>query len=216
MSTAPLYGLDAIVLAGGLGTRLQSVWNGPKCIVPIKGRPVVDYVIEDLRRAGVERVILSLGHRAREVQVCVERCRGIVIDRVHFYESEPAGVIAALRAVVRAWSSSTVKLSSTIVVANGDTIVRTDEWAEMLRAHREWKKPTRGARRPYSTAIFDDDTGQHSGLYFIETEALAFNRSIPSDLLEASRPVSGRVHFVDVGTPEGLARAEDFIEAHRL
>jgi len=213
MSTAPLYGLDAIVLAGGLGTRLQSVWNGPKCIVPIAGRPVIDYVIEDLRKAGIERVILALGHRAEEVRACVQRRRSAIVDHVHVHVSEPAGVVAALRAAVRAWSTG---LSSTIVVANGDTIVRTDDWADMLRAHREWKKPTRGARRPYSTAIFDDDTGQHSGLYFIETEALAFNRSIPSDLLEASRPVSGRVHFVDVGTPEGLARAEDFIEAHRL
>ena len=226
MSALPLYGLDAVVLAGGYGTRLRPAWDGPKCLVPVRsparevpsgspstflGRPVIDYVIDDLRAAGVERVILALGYQSDAVIAHVSK-RVVAVERVHWHVSEPAGVVAALRAVARSWATSTVKLSSTLVVANGDTIVRPEDWGELLRMHRDWKRPTRQARRPGGTAIFDDDTGQHTGLYFVETEMLSPSRSIPADLLEASRPVSGRAPFADVGTPDGLAAAADFVQ----
>jgi bifunctional UDP-N-acetylglucosamine pyrophosphorylase/glucosamine-1-phosphate N-acetyltransferase/UDP-N-acetylglucosamine pyrophosphorylase len=52
----------AIVLAAGKGTRMKS--ELPKVLVPVAGRPMIRYVIDSLRQAGVDRIIVVVGYRA--------------------------------------------------------------------------------------------------------------------------------------------------------
>jgi bifunctional UDP-N-acetylglucosamine pyrophosphorylase / glucosamine-1-phosphate N-acetyltransferase len=52
----------AIVLAAGKGTRMKS--ELPKVLCPVRGRPMVEYVLDVLRRAGVQRLLLVVGYRA--------------------------------------------------------------------------------------------------------------------------------------------------------
>lgn len=52
----------AIVLAAGKGTRMKS--ELPKVLVPVAGRPMIRYVIDALRSAGVERIVVVVGYRA--------------------------------------------------------------------------------------------------------------------------------------------------------
>jgi len=55
---------EAIILAGGLGTRLRSVIPDlPKCMAPVNGKPFIVYVIEYLYKQGVEKFILSVGYK---------------------------------------------------------------------------------------------------------------------------------------------------------
>ncbi len=56
----------AIVLAAGKGTRMKS--DLPKVLCQANGRPLVDYVIDSLRNAGVERVVAVVGYKAEDVQ----------------------------------------------------------------------------------------------------------------------------------------------------
>ena len=56
----------AIVLAAGQGTRMDS--DLPKVLIPVLGRPMVRYVIDALREAGLEDILLVVGYRADEVQ----------------------------------------------------------------------------------------------------------------------------------------------------
>jgi len=54
---------EAIVLAGGLGTRLQEVLPGiPKCMAPMNGKPFLAYVLDYLIEQGFTKVILSVGY----------------------------------------------------------------------------------------------------------------------------------------------------------
>ena len=56
------FGGEAIILAGGLGTRLkETVPDLPKCMAPVAGRPFLFYVINYLRSQGVEKFIFSPG-----------------------------------------------------------------------------------------------------------------------------------------------------------
>jgi D-glycero-alpha-D-manno-heptose 1-phosphate guanylyltransferase len=56
---------EAIVLAGGLGTRLKSaVADLPKCMAPVDGKPFLHYLITYLQKQGIERIIFSLGYLA--------------------------------------------------------------------------------------------------------------------------------------------------------
>jgi len=61
-------GIEAIVLVGGLGTRLQgTVRDIPKALAPVRGKPFLDFVVENLMRYGVSNIILSIGHRAEQI-----------------------------------------------------------------------------------------------------------------------------------------------------
>ena len=56
---------EAILLAGGLGTRLRAaVPELPKCLAPVRGRPFIAYVTDYFRQQGIERFIFALGYKS--------------------------------------------------------------------------------------------------------------------------------------------------------
>jgi bifunctional UDP-N-acetylglucosamine pyrophosphorylase/glucosamine-1-phosphate N-acetyltransferase/UDP-N-acetylglucosamine pyrophosphorylase len=65
----------AVVLAAGLGTRMKS--ELPKVLVPVLGRPMIDYVLDALKQAGIGRVIVVVGYRAELVQAHLADREGI-------------------------------------------------------------------------------------------------------------------------------------------
>ncbi len=62
MATAPI----AIILAAGKGKRMVS--DLPKVLLPVCGRPMVRYVVDAVREAGIERMVVAVGHRAEMVR----------------------------------------------------------------------------------------------------------------------------------------------------
>ena len=61
--------MEAIVLAGGFGTRLATRLQGvPKPMAPVAGRPFLEILLTQLQRAGCNRVVLSVGHLHRVIQ----------------------------------------------------------------------------------------------------------------------------------------------------
>jgi len=66
-------GLRALLLAGGLGTRLRPLTETvPKCLVTVAGRPLIDYWFERLARAGVRRVRVNNHHLPEAVRAHIE------------------------------------------------------------------------------------------------------------------------------------------------
>jgi len=59
----------AVVLAAGMGTRMKS--DLPKVLCPILGRPMIEFVLDALERAGVERSIVVVGYRADDVKAAL-------------------------------------------------------------------------------------------------------------------------------------------------
>ncbi|HYC29659.1 MAG TPA: sugar phosphate nucleotidyltransferase, partial [Chitinophagaceae bacterium] len=56
---------SAIILAGGLGTRLRSaVADLPKCMAPVGGKPFIAYVIEHFKQQGIRQFIFALGYKS--------------------------------------------------------------------------------------------------------------------------------------------------------
>jgi len=83
--------MEAILLAGGLGTRLATRLNGvPKPMAPIAGRPFLAILLNQLERAGCERVLLSVGHLHTVIMDCFgESFHGMRLDYV--IEEAPLG-----------------------------------------------------------------------------------------------------------------------------
>jgi len=60
---------EAIILAGGLGTRLRSVVNDvPKPMAPINNKPFLEYILEFLNEQGFNRIILSVGYKWEDIK----------------------------------------------------------------------------------------------------------------------------------------------------
>ena len=62
--------MQAIILAGGLGTRLRPVTiNIPKCMVPINGKPFLLYLLNLLKIHGIENVLLCIGYLGEQIEI---------------------------------------------------------------------------------------------------------------------------------------------------
>lgn len=107
--------MEAIVLAGGLGTRLRSVITDlPKPMAPIGDKPFLEYILKYLQKNGVKRVILSVGYKWETIQEYFgTNFNGI--ELIYSVEDEQLGTGGAIKkAMVHV-------LSEVVYIINGDT-----------------------------------------------------------------------------------------------
>jgi NDP-sugar pyrophosphorylase family protein len=110
---------QAVVLAGGRGTRLGELTaETPKPLLDVGGRPFIEWVIDNLARQGVERVVLTVGYRAEAFERWLAGYDGSVeVDL--FAEDEPLGTGGALTLLLD-------QLDNRVLVLNGDTLFDAD------------------------------------------------------------------------------------------
>ena len=67
--------MKGLILAGGLGTRLRPISHtGPKQLVPIANKPVLHYIIEDLKDSGITEIGMIVGYTKGRIQKIVDSC----------------------------------------------------------------------------------------------------------------------------------------------
>ena len=87
----------AIILVGGLGTRLRPLTDStPKPLLPLKGKPIVQHSIEHLRKQGVQKIILSVGYGALQIQEYFQK-QPQLGPLSYSVESEPLGTGGAVK-----------------------------------------------------------------------------------------------------------------------
>ena len=226
--------ITAVILAGGLGTRLQSVVpDKPKVLAEISGRPFLAYLLEQLSCSGVRKVVLCSGYMANKVEECFEETYK-TLRLLYSREEQPLGTGGALRlALPRFWSD-------TVLVMNGDSYMDADIAVYVDRFLRKGcqaaliltKVPDTARygrvtidENENITAFDEKGTGSgpgwiNAGIYLMKKSLIA---SIPTgrpyslerELLPAlaGRELSGfccEGRFIDIGTPESYTEAEDF------
>lgn len=142
--------MEAIVLAGGFGTRLrQAVPDLPKPMAPIAGRPFLQILLSSLAQKGFHRVILSLGYMAEKVvDYFGEQFSGM--ELVYEIETSPLGTGGAVRqALTRCHADHAY-------VLNGDTYLD----AEVSELEAQWQEQ----RMPIIVARFVPDTTRYGRL----------------------------------------------------
>lgn len=125
---------EAIILAGGLGTRLRSVvGNLPKPLAPVQGRPFVAWLLDILEQQGIRRVILATGYKA-EVVCTVLGSRWKRMSLEYAVETIPLGTGGAIAHAARCLESDSA------FVLNGDTYLELDYRAfAVAMRHRDAK-----------------------------------------------------------------------------
>jgi D-glycero-alpha-D-manno-heptose 1-phosphate guanylyltransferase len=118
--------MEAIILAGGLGTRLATRLSGiPKPMAPVAGRPFLEILLNQLARAGCGRVLLSVGHLGTVIQDYFgSRFRDMRVE--YAVEEAPLGTGGAIRLAL------TQTTEGAALVLNGDTFLDAD-YAAMMR-----------------------------------------------------------------------------------
>jgi len=227
--------MEAIVLAGGLGTRLAARLNNvPKPMAPVAGRPFLEILLSQLRRAGCARVVLSVGHLHEAIENHFgAEFRGMRVD--YAIESAPLGTGGAIRAALALAGEDSV------LVLNGDTFLDAD-YAAMLHFHEQEATPltiavTRCANLARYGGVVIHGTSEglrvsgfqekgRTGAGWINAGAYSLRKDLrwPENLPEkysfetdflaahidsldaAAFPVTG--FFLDIGVPEDLDRAQ--------
>jgi len=90
--------MKGIILSGGTGSRLRPITHtGPKQLVPIGNKPVIDYAIEDLREAGIEEIGVVLGNIGRqEIQDHLGDGSEYGVEITYIVQGEPLGLAHAV------------------------------------------------------------------------------------------------------------------------
>jgi D-glycero-alpha-D-manno-heptose 1-phosphate guanylyltransferase len=121
--------LQAIVLAGGLGSRLRSVVHDrPKVMAEVAGRPFLEYILIGLERAGFGRVVLAVGYRKAAISKYFGRAFGD-LDLVYSEEQKLLGTGGGIHRALRYTEPEPC------FVLNGDTWVEL-HYQDMLSVHR--------------------------------------------------------------------------------
>jgi NDP-mannose synthase len=122
--------MRAIVLAGGLGTRLRPYTTViPKPLVPIGDRPVLEHIIRSLAAAGVDRVDLCVNHLGQLIRSYLAHADlppGLQL--AFHWETQPLGTAGAVAAIS--------DLEGSFIVMNGDVLTTLD-YRELVDFHRE-------------------------------------------------------------------------------
>ena len=89
--------MQAVIMAGGKGTRLATVTkNIPKPMVPIEGKPLLEYQIENLKESGVTNIILIVGHLGDVIREHFGEGSGFGVNISYYVEESPLGTAGAL------------------------------------------------------------------------------------------------------------------------
>jgi len=223
---------EAIILAGGLGTRLRSVVPDlPKCMAPVNEKPFLTYVINHLSSQGIGHFIFSLGYKSEAIVAFLEKDFPSLLFKTSI-EDEPLGTGGAVK------KACGIAKDKSVLVTNGDTLFTIDltkvaGFHSLAGADCTLSlKPMTNFNR-YGVVEIDNDNviksfkeKQHyeSGLINGGVYALHVNKFLNEDLPEkfsfetdylekyySKRRIMGVAqdeYFIDIGIPEDYARAQ--------
>lgn len=229
---------EAIVLAGGMGTRLRSVVPDlPKCLAPIAGKPFLEYLLTCYRKQGVRRFIFALGYKTKMVESFLQETL-FPSEYAFSVETEPLGTGGAI------YMACSQVSGSDVIVLNADTFfginlkdlssVHLDKKADCTMALKPMKQFERyGAvekNNQQQVTGFSEKKYTESGLINGGVYALNVRNflakaspspfSFEKDYLGMEYPngkiyeMTSDAYFIDIGIPEDYKRAQAELIQH--
>ena len=87
----------AVIMAGGKGSRLRSITNDeiPKPMVPVDGKPLLEYQVEALKEYGIKKIVMIVGHLGEKIMDHFKDGKDFGVDVDYIVEKEPLGTAGA-------------------------------------------------------------------------------------------------------------------------
>ena len=227
--------MKAIVLAGGLGTRLSGITGDiPKPMAKVRARPFLEYLLDYLVEQGIEQAVLAVSHKWEVIREHFgDAYRGMSLS--YSVEDEPLGTGGAIRQALETIPDDE------IIVLNGDTLFQVDLEA-MAATHRRGKAlltmalkqiadcgrfgrvkvSDSGVITEFQEKSTNDSGWINGGIYMLNRHLLVdfpmpVKFSFEQDMVEPNiariRPVAfqSNAYFIDMGIPEDYERAQSEI-----
>ena len=220
----------AIILAGGLGTRLRDVVPDlPKCMAPVAGRPFLFYVINQLRMQGIEEFVFSLGYKHELIEEYLTK-EFPTLSYKTVIETEPLGTGGAI------YLSCKQVTAEKVLVANGDTLYNAD-LDKLEKLHQSLHVECTLALKPmknfdrygvveinekgwilnFKEKQFYAQGNINGGIYLLDRNKFLNNSwpekfSFEKEYLEKTKDLAAVIedkYFIDIGIPEDLERAQE-------
>ncbi len=225
--------IPAILLVGGMGTRLQTVLSSkPKPLAPVGDIPFLQLLVMQLRSQGIRRMIMCTGHLAEQIEQAFGDGHQWGVEIGYSKEPQPLGTAGAVKFAERC-----LKRDSEFLVVNGDSFLEL-EIREFVRFHHERggfismavRRVPDAAR--YGTVHLDafnrvvgfsEKTGKsepgiiNAGVYVFNRAVLqripqgpaSLEKDLFPDLVQQGMyALEQHGIFIDIGTPEDYARAK--------
>jgi len=120
--------LKAVILAGGLGTRLRPLtYVMPKAMLPVGNKPILEHTIEFLKRKGIHDIILATGYLGRFIEEYFKDGSAWGVS-LTYKLARPLGTAGQLK-------TASDELSETFLAMNGDILIDVDV-ESMRKQHR--------------------------------------------------------------------------------
>ena len=228
--------VTAVILAGGMGTRLrQVVSDRPKVMAEINGKPFITYLLDQLVDAGINQVFISTGYMARLIEETIgSSYKELQVD--YFREETPLGTAGALKLAEQ------IVDAEYCLVMNGDSYTEFDAISLFMSCKQKNASIVLLVKMVHGTSRFGTiqmnekneiirfmekgettDSGLiNAGIYMMKASTL---QKIPGktpcsleyDFFPAmiGKGIYGyetEGNFIDIGTPESYAKAEAFFE----
>ncbi len=234
----------AIIIAGGEGTRLRPLTlKTPKPLVPILGKPLLEYIIDEIAEQGVKEAVLAIGYKAEVIESHFnKKIREVPLMLKYSVEKEKLGTGGAIKLAM-----SKVTGGNDIIVINGDNLFRLD-FSEMYKRHLANK-----AVVTIAMIEVDDVTGSgvlalkgeqvtafvekpalekapshfiNCGIYIVsrgiarefpDSNAFSFEREVLGKLAPKGLVYAYPIHaFYTVNDHEQYRKAEEALKAHKV
>jgi len=229
--------LDAVIMAGGRGTRLQPLTEDlPKPMLPVGDRPLMEHIVDQLRQAGIRRVSVATHYKAEKIREHFGDGRAFGVELGYLNEDRPLGTAGSL--------SMLAESDQPLLVINGDILTQID-FRAMLAYHREHAADLTIAVRkyemqvPYGVIEIDGSMVSrvtekpqlrffvNAGIYLLEP---GLHRWIPANetfnmtdlvqrLIEAGRPVASfpvHEYWLDIGQHQDYLQAQQDIHLRKV
>jgi NDP-sugar pyrophosphorylase family protein len=238
--------MKVLILAGGLGTRLQPiVVDRPKPMAEVKGKPFLQYLIEQLYAQAFKDFVLGVGHLAGQIEEYFRDGQSCGVRIAYAVETELRGTAGAIRNAQHC-------IKGTFLVLNGDSYLDAD-FRALVEFHQCRRLADPRTVGTIATVAVDDAAAYgtlerdsqgrilrfqekaaagvgwiNAGVYVLEPEVL---RHIPSGRAvsiesETFPLLLQRCYhlyacpvdgfFVDIGTPQGYRRFQRYVEKEGL
>ena len=232
----------AVIMAGGKGTRIASVNSDlPKPMIPLLGKPVLQYTIEALSREGVKDFVFVIGYLGEKIQEYFGDGHAFGVSITYIVEKEPLGTAGALYYLKD-------KISDDFLLVNGDVVFDINV-KRLMFAHKKRKALVTIVTHPNdhpqdSGVIFADENGVvtkwlhpeddrqwyhnrvNAGIHVISFELLKRFKEIKKMDLDRDvlRPLIAKrelccydtpEYIKDMGTPDRLREVERDIELNK-
>lgn len=220
--------MEAVVLAGGFGTRLKGcIDNIPKPLAPIDGKPFLCLLLDYLYANGVHRAVISTGYLAEKVEEAIGgRYHGMTVE--YSVEDTPLGTGGGIKKALKMCRSNDV------VVCNGDSFFDVNLF-EMKRLHEksgcDVTLAAKFIENAHRSGLLEFSQGRlrgftengvapsgyiNGGVYFIRRTLLegvtedkfSFEKKILANKAYGIGVYESDGYFIDIGIPESYALAQ--------